>query len=112
MDARRTPEWVGTTHGTDQILDFRRDRGPSGSSVPNLPGPKQAEAFAVPGDDSLGFDDDQSGSPIGPDSRQPGPKHTVQYGQLRPLLGGAPEHTDLMPQRQDLHLEGGARAED
>src|SRR5580704_14169332 len=111
MDARRTPEWVGTTHGMDQIPDFRRDRGPSGSSGSNLPGPKQAEAFAVPRDDSLGFDDDQSGSPIGPDSGQPSPKHTVQYGQLRPLLGGTPEHTDLMPQGQDLHLEAGARAE-
>src|SRR5580658_2044350 len=22
MNARRTPEWVGTTHGTDQIPDF------------------------------------------------------------------------------------------
>jgi hypothetical protein len=28
------------------------------------------------------------------------------------FLGAALEHNDLMPQRQDLHLEGGARAED
>jgi hypothetical protein len=27
-------------------------------------------------------------------------------------VGRAPEHTHLMPQRQDLHLEGSARAED
>src|SRR5277367_5274373 len=99
MDARRTPEWVSTTHGTDQIPDFRRDRRPSGSSVPNLPGPKQAEAFAVPADNGLRFDDDQRGSPIGPDTGQPRPKHTVPHGQLRPLLGRAPEHTNLMPQR-------------
>ena len=68
-----TPERVGAAHGTDQIPDFLRDRGPSRSSVPNLPGPKQAEAFAVPGDDRLGFDDDQRGTPIGPDSGQPRP---------------------------------------
>src|ERR1700733_15256164 len=73
---------------------------------------KKAEPFAVPADNGLRFDDDQSGSPIGPDTGQPRPKHTVHHGQLRPLLGGAPEHTDLMPKRQDLHLEGGARAED
>jgi hypothetical protein len=58
MDARRTPKGVGTTHGTDQIPDFARDRGPFGSSVPNLAGPKQAGAFGEPGDDSLQFDDD------------------------------------------------------
>jgi hypothetical protein len=30
MDARRTPQWVGTAHGTDQVPDFLRDGGPSG----------------------------------------------------------------------------------
>ena len=112
MDARRTPEWVGTAHRSNQLADLARDCGPSGSSVPNLPGPKQAEAFAVPGDDSLGLDDDQSGSPIGPDSGQPCPQETIGHGQLRPFLGVATEYTDLMPQRQDLHLEVGARTED
>src|ERR1700677_799049 len=43
-------------------------------SVPDLPSPKQAEAFAVPGDDSLGFDDDQSGSPNRPRLRTTRPK--------------------------------------
>jgi hypothetical protein len=28
------------------------------------------------------------------------------------FLGAALEHNDLMPKRQDLHPEGGARAED
>jgi hypothetical protein len=34
------------------------------------------------------------------------------YGQLWPFLGGASKHTDLMAQRQDLHLESCARTED
>ena len=42
------------------------------------------------GDDSLGFDDDQSGSPIGPDSGQPGPKHTVPYGHMGRVAGDIP----------------------
>src|SRR5216684_7937320 len=108
MDARRTPEWVGTAHATDQIPDFLRDGGPSGSSVPNLPGPKQPEAFPVPGDDRLGFDEDQRRLPFGPDSGQPRPEDTVRRSQLGPFFGGASEHTDLVPQRQDLHLESGA----
>ena len=78
----------------------------------SVAGPEQTEAFAVPGDDGLWFDDDQRGSPTGPESGQPYPEETIRDGQLRPFLGGAPEHTDLMPQRQDLDLEGGARTED
>jgi hypothetical protein len=105
-------EWVGTAHRSNQLADLARDCGPSGSSVPNLPCPKQAEAFAVPGDDSLWFDDDQRGSPTDPESGQPCTEETIRHGQLRLFLGGAPEYTDLMPQRQDLHLEGGARTED
>jgi hypothetical protein len=105
---RGAPKWVGT----DQIPDFLRDRGPSSSSVPNLPGPKQAEAFVVTGDDGLWFDDEQRGLPISPDFGQPRPEHTVHHSQLRPLFAGVPEHTDLMARRQDLHLEGGPRRED
>jgi hypothetical protein len=33
----------------------------------------------------------------------------VNFGRF---LVERPQHTDLMPQRQDLHLEGGARTED
>ena len=41
---------AATAHRSNQLADLARDCGPSGSSVPNLPRPKQTEAFAVPGD--------------------------------------------------------------
>jgi hypothetical protein len=66
----------------------------------------------MPAEDGLGFDDDQRGSPTVPDSGQPRPEDTVRHGQLRPFLGGASEHTDLVPERQDLHPESSARTED
>jgi hypothetical protein len=112
VDARRTPECIGTAHGTDQIPDFLRHGGPSGSSVPDLPSPKQPEAFPMPHDDRLGFDDDQRGSPIGPSSGQPCPEESVRHGQLRSFLGGAPEYTDLVPQGKILYLESGLRREE
>jgi hypothetical protein len=111
VNARRSPQRILAAQRSNQVPDFARHYGPSSSAVPNLPGPKQAEAFAVPGDDGLGFDDDQRGPPIGPDSRQPRPEHAVRHGHLRPFLGRASDHTDLMPQRQDLHLESGALTE-
>jgi len=90
--------------GTDQIPDLLRDGGPSGCSVPNFPSPEQPEAFAMPGDDRLGFDDDERGPPIGPGSGQPRPEDKVRYRQLGSFLSGATEYTNLVSKRQDLHL--------
>jgi WD40-like Beta Propeller Repeat/Lon protease (S16) C-terminal proteolytic domain len=112
MSSSYAPEWVGTAHGTDQIPDFLRDGGPSGSSVPDLPSPKQPEAFPVPGDDRLGLDDHQRGFPTGPGSGQPCPEDTVRHSQRRPFLCGASQYTDLVPQGQILYLESSARTED
>lgn len=41
----------------------------------------------MPFDHGLGFDNDQRGFPIGPDSRQPSPEEPVSVLQLRPLDG-------------------------
>jgi hypothetical protein len=39
IDSRRSPEHVTSTHGSDQFACFLRNAGPSGFSMPNLPGP-------------------------------------------------------------------------
>src|SRR5487761_362103 len=42
-----------------------------------FPSPVQAEAFPMPGDHGFGFDDQQRGSPVGPQTGEPNPQKSV-----------------------------------
>lgn len=60
----------------------------------------------MPGDDRLGFDDDQRGSQIG----QTSDNHATRRGSATVNIG-ALEHTDLVSKRQGLHLESSRERE-
>ena len=57
MDMGCTPQRVFAAHFADQIADFAGHRGPTHSSMPNFPGPKEAKSLAMPSNHSGGLDD-------------------------------------------------------
>ena len=78
MNPWSTPERIGFALVANQIADVFRHRGSPGSPVPTLPSPKQTETLAMPCDDGVGFDENESRAPIGPDARQPSPEDSVR----------------------------------
>jgi hypothetical protein len=64
----------------------------------------------VPGDDGLWFDDDDGRTPVVPDARQPHPQQAVRLSKPQPPRPRPLQHLQLVPQRQDLQLQHGARA--
>jgi hypothetical protein len=52
-----TPERILPAHPADQIADLPSDGRPTRLAAPNLPGPVEPKAFAVPSDDRRGLDD-------------------------------------------------------
>ena len=110
MDSWGTPGGILAAHPADQFPSLSGDLGTSRSAVPNLPRPKQAEAFAVPCDDGLWPDDDQDIPPVAPDLGQPCPELSIRGGQLR-ALDGALQNAELMTESQDLNLKRGTATE-
>ena len=69
-----------------------------------------AEPPALPGHDGARLDKDQGITPAGPSLGQPRPEEAI--GDLGVGSGGAPlVDGELVPQREDLELEGSARSE-
>jgi hypothetical protein len=64
-DTRSAPTRVGQTRSPDEIPDFTRYRWVA-SALATLPGPVEPKAFAMPGDNGLGLDDNQWRSPCTP----------------------------------------------
>src|SRR5215469_6621726 len=68
MNARCTPGGILPAHPADQVPNLACDRWPSGLSVPYLPSPKQAKAFAMPGHNRFRLDEHQRRAPTAPDA--------------------------------------------
>ena len=66
VNAGRTPTGIVSAHLTNEFSGLAGNDGSSGLSVPNFPNPKQAKAFAMPGHDCFGFNEDQRRTPIAP----------------------------------------------
>ena len=64
----------------------------------------------MPCDNSLRLDDDEGGTPVDPDLRQPNPEESISGGQFRPLHR-AMYNAELVTESEDLKLEYGAAAE-
>jgi hypothetical protein len=74
MNPKGSPTVFGS-HATDQLADLEACGRPPRS--PRLPSPVRAEAFPVPANDSLGFDDDESVCPARPDMAKENPEEPV-----------------------------------
>jgi hypothetical protein len=80
-DARSTPQWIITTQHSDQITDFLRHSRTSALAAPDLPTPKETEAFPMPGNDRCWFDDHQGGFPTIPNTTQRHPEDAISRRQ-------------------------------
>ena len=65
----------------------------------------------MPGDDGLGLDDDESGAPAAPHPEKPHPEKTVRTREPDPPRARTVQDLELMPEREDLELQGHARAQ-
>jgi hypothetical protein len=108
VDPRRTPEWVGFRHRSNQRAYVGRHRRSPDTSA-TFPRPEQAEALTMPGDDGFRLDDDQCGSPSGPPPRQPHPQPPFRRHEPQPSRSRPIEHLQLVPQGEHLKRQCGAR---
>src|SRR5262245_11328662 len=65
MNPWRAPQRIVARHSQNQGPHIRRDRR-SHAAAPTLPGPKQAEALAMPGDEGLRLHDHECRAPTAP----------------------------------------------
>ncbi len=104
MNARCSPERILAMRSSDQFARLAIDTRTT-ATRPGLPTPVGPEALSVPAQHRLRLDDDQSGSPAGPDLGNADPEHAVAPGEAdtasaQPLL----EHRHLLSQRNVLPL--------
>ena len=78
MDAWCSPERIRQAHLPDEVPNFTRHFRPSRFTLPTLPGPIEAESPAMPGDDRFRLDDDERGTPAGPQLQQPCPQEAIE----------------------------------
>ena len=110
MNPRSAPERVLAAHGPNQLAHLLGHAGSPRLTVTHLPGPEQAKAFPVPGDDGRRFDDKDAGPPVFPDGAKPSPQESIRGSQFR-SLDGALQNADLMAESKDLELKRRAAPE-
>src|SRR5260370_26453041 len=111
MDARRSPAWVGEAHLTDQVANFRRCRWAT-FATPTLLPPIMAKALAMPGDNSLRFDEEQCRSPIVPQAREPDPQDAVGPAEREAMpTARTLQDQELMAESKNLCLQNSAGSE-
>ena len=110
VNARCSPQRILTTQFADEFSDVFRNPRPPRSTAADLPGPEQTKAPAVPSDDGVRLDDDQSRPPAAPDRAQPCPQESIGRRQFR-ALHRALENAKLVPECKVLQLERRSRFE-
>ena len=65
----------------------------------------------MPGDDSVGLNEDDGRSPRAPYPRQPDPKQSVSLGQADASAAGSLKDLELVSQRKDLELQRRSRVQ-
>jgi len=82
LDAWRTPRRILTRHALNQFANFRFDSRASGFPS-RLPAPEQLEALLVPSNHGVRLDNEENGTPIGPDSGHQRPEDPIPLAQPR-----------------------------
>jgi hypothetical protein len=110
VDPGSAPQRVGEAHVADQLADFEWHFR-SADSRARLPSPEQAKPGPVPADNRLRFDDQQGVQNVGCDPIEARKNKSIKIAEDKPLRRFSLQHIELVAQRQDLHLERGARPE-
>jgi hypothetical protein len=80
--------------------------------MPTLPSPVESKAFAMPGDDGLGLENEQCRPPIIPQAGEPNPEDSIRPAETKLAT---PTRTlqdqKLMTESKDLCLQNEARSE-
>ena len=100
MNSRHTPQRVLAGDAADQLTNLFVDRRTADRRF-RFPSPIEAEAFPMPFDDRIVFNDDQRVPPILPESREADPKEAIPPTKLR-LFDRAIEDEKLLPEDKDL----------
>ena len=111
VDAGCTPTGILSAHFADQISDITGNRRSSRLAAPDLPGPEETKALAMPSKDCVRLNNRQRRAPVAPDPGQPDPEKTVHVRQPGAFSRATLQHADLVAQSQVLHLEGSPRME-
>jgi hypothetical protein len=82
MDAGCTPNGILPAHLADQIADLTRNDRSSRLAAPQLPGPEQSKAGAMPSYDRLWLDDCQGRAPVAPETGETDPVLRQNSGRL------------------------------
>ena len=113
MNARGTPANVFSGHAPNELTDFRWDRpATTPPVVARFLGPKQAKTLAVPTHQGVGLEDVQSLETTRPDAVQPDPAQALASTQTHSFAISLSDHGQLLPKREDFHVEHGAASED
>ncbi len=94
-DSRRSPDRILARHASNQRADLGVDLRAAGLPGSRLPSPVELEALFVPANDGFGLHDDEDGSPIRPESRQPHPENSITVPQLRSFGGHSQATTPI-----------------
>jgi hypothetical protein len=105
VDARRTPEWVGSPHLANQRTNVRGQRRPADATRSRLPAPIGGERAPMPTHHGGGRDDLDRLPPLWPDGREHHPEQAIDRPEARSFRGGPLEHGKLMPENFGRELE-------
>jgi hypothetical protein len=89
---------------SESVREFPSEPPAARLAMSNLPPPEKAKALAVPTEDCRSFHKEDPGLPILPDPTEPCPQESIRGRQFRPLHG-ALKDSELVAQRENLHLE-------
>src|SRR5882757_7689154 len=97
MDPRRTPEKVLTGHLYDKKTDFSGNpRAPAAPATTCSIFPERRPALTAPAQDRFGLEDEHAGAPLGPPTREQGPKQSIPKAKARATSSAALQHGNLM----------------
>jgi hypothetical protein len=101
VDPRCTPTWVGLRHLPDELTDLQGNDWSPHTAPTAFPGPVQPEAFSVPSDNGLGFDDSEHLGPVFPYPGEQDPEESVALFQKK-TFDRTLQDSDLLPQCEIL----------
>src|SRR5258708_70123 len=104
MDAGRAPKPVGQAHLPDQAPDLAGDLWPTASRA-RLPAPVQPEARPMPSNNGFRLDNRDGVQHRRKQAIEPDEEQSIRQRQLWPRGYALAQHTQLVPQQNDLSLQ-------
>ena len=104
MNAWRSPTGIRQAHPSNEVNDLSR-QGRAALWMATLRAPVQPKSSSMPGDHHFRFDDQQSRSPLTPESLEPDPQEPVGGSQTHLVCGLSAEEPRADAEGQGSRLE-------